>query len=450
LEVRVEEEVMFMTFIAVSILSTIFLTYYLYLTQQSLSASEAQRIYAEAAQEKIEVILDRRGRTILVNNTGGIGAVIRYLVGLDRSGATASLWEPLNPIIVPAGGYVVLVDDVNATFPEGELYIMTERGNLFKAIPGGFHLEIEAYPSNITLGNASSAVITLKLKAALLETPEEGVILVVADPSGCMMTNITTTTRIDNITYSTTTIIAASKTEEGWICADLSGKKCKSWTYVTFVAEPITMTVAADVSAVYTTETLTRSDEWIEPPEPITLTFTTRTRTTMTTITISARTLDYWDENAQCFIWFRVLNATSGSKLAEAGVRASAGTAIATTTETTTETTTPTPYVEINVIEDNVEGEWNDEKIINIEVISHNGYEGDVTLSYSENPSDVIHVPSGKDWGFNPDRVTLSAGGSASATFRFRIKGNGIVTITGSADPPATVISDQFTVTLIK
>jgi len=324
--------VMFMTFIAISILSAIFLTYYLYLTQQNLSASEAQRIYAEAAQEKIEVILDRRARDILVNNTGGIGAVIKYLVGLDRSGATASLWEPPNPIIVPAGGHVMLADGVNATFPEGELYVMTERGNLFKAVPGGFRFEIEAYPSNITLGNASSTVITLKLKAILLETPEEGVILIVADPNGCRMTNITTTTRIDSITYSTTTIIAANKTEEGWICANPKKEKCESWTYVTFVAEPTTMTVAADVSAAYTTETLTRSDEWIEPPELITLTFTTKTRTTMTTlITISARALDYWDESTRCFIWFRVLNATSGSRLAEAGVRAAAGTATTTT-----------------------------------------------------------------------------------------------------------------------
>jgi len=318
---------MFMTFIAISILSAIFLTYYLYLTQQNLSASEAQRIYAEAAQEKIEVILDRRARDILVNNTGGIGAVIKYLVGLDRSGATASLWEPPNPIIVPAGDHVMLADGVNATFPEGELYVMTERGNLFKAVPGGFRFEIEAYPSNITLGNASSTVITLKLKAILLETPEKGLILIVSDPNGCMMTNTTTRTHINTVTYSTTTIIGGTTTRVAtiywwWVPVDT----------ITYIAGPTTMTVIGNVSAVYTTETLTRTDEWIEPLEPITLTFTTKTRTTITTpVTVNARTLDYWNEEARCFIWFKVLNATSGSRLAEAGVRVTAGTTTTTT-----------------------------------------------------------------------------------------------------------------------
>ena len=321
---------MFMTFIAISILTAVFITMYLYLIRTHTMASEAERIYAEAAQEELKVILDRRARDILVNNTGGVGVMIKYLVGLDRSGATASIWEPSEPIPVPAGGSVVLADGVNASFPAGELYVMTERGNLFKAVPGGYHFGIEVYPANITLGNGSSAVVTLRLKAALLETPESGLILIVGDPSACMMTNATTRTRISNITYTTTEIVGGKATQVVTVITGFN------WTLgllplgplntiITYVAEPTTMTVLHDMSVVYTTETLNRTDYWVEAPRPITLTFTTRTRTTITTpVTIRARTLDYWDESAECFIWFRVLNATSGSRLAEAGLRVEA------------------------------------------------------------------------------------------------------------------------------
>jgi len=418
--------VMFMTFIAISILSAIFLTYYLYLTQQNLSATEAQRIYAEAAQERIEVILDRRAREILVNNTGGIGVTIKYLVGLDRSGATASLRELQDPIVVPAGGHVVLTN-VSTTFPE--LYV--------------FRFEIEAYPSNITLGNASSTVVTLKLKATLLETPEKGVILIVADPSRCRMTNITTTTRIANITYNTTTIIAATKAIEGWICTSPNPLEClnpTNWNYVTFVVEPTTMTAAADVSAVYTTETLTRSDEWIEPPEPITLTFTTKTRTTMTTfITISARALDYWDESAQCFIWFRVLNATSGSRLAEAGVRASAGTAIATTTTEATTTTTATapPGIRIELSQESVTVNKGGSTTVTVTIYSENGYSGSVTLSATCDSGPVCNQPGALSFTFSGNPVEVSPEGPATS----------ILTITAANNAPPSDKTNTVTVT---
>jgi len=57
-----------------------FLVMYKYPIRDSTMASEAERLYAEAAQERLDAILDRRGRSILVNNTGGIGVEIRYLV----------------------------------------------------------------------------------------------------------------------------------------------------------------------------------------------------------------------------------------------------------------------------------------------------------------------------------------------------------------------------------
>lgn len=321
---------MFMTFIAVSILSLIFVSYYLYLTQHNLSASEAQRIYAEAAQENLEVILDRRGGEVLVNNTGGIGVAIKYLVGLDRSGGIADIRELSSPILVPVGASVVLKEGQGGiSFPGGELYVMTERGNLFRAVPGGFQFELEADPSSISLGPGGSAVVTLKLKAILLETPEQGTILVVADPEKCRMSTTTVKTNIASITYSTTTIAGGGQAITGYICTTIRKEEggaipCGGWQYATVIigARGVTMII---VNASLTTETMTRSEEWVTAPEPITLIFSTKTKTTVTVpVTISARTPDFWDSAAGCFIWFKVLNATSGSRLAEAGLRVNA------------------------------------------------------------------------------------------------------------------------------
>jgi len=431
--------VMFMTFIAVSILAAAFITMYLYLTQHNLTATEAQRIYAEAAQERLEVILDRRAGDILINNTGGIGVTLKYLVGLDSSSKTADIRELSTPVTIPAGSSITL----HVTeFPSGELYVMSERGNLFKAIPGGFSFELEASPADITLERGGSAAITLKLKAALLETPESGVILIVADTSGCKMTNITTVTRAANITYSTTAVIGGRAVGTVTICTNMF-IWCLGWTTITYVADPAIMTLA-NASVVYTIETSTRINNFVAQPEPITITLTTRTRATITkTVTLDAISLDYWDESAGCYVWFRVLNATSGSRLAEAGVRVAAVTATAITT--TTETTAPVSYVEINVIQGSVSGGFNDDRSVNIEVISRNGYEGIVTLSFSES-DDVIHVPEGAGWGFDENPVTLSAGETKLVNFRFRIRGSGTVTISGSASPSAIVIPDQFTV----
>jgi len=147
------------------------------------------------------------------------------------------------------------------------------------------------------------------------------------------MTTTTTRTQIVSITYSTVTIYAASKTTAAYVCLSIrkeagGAEPCYSWTNVTFVAEPERTTIAAGVSPIYTTETITRVDEWISSPESITIMFSTKTRATITApVTINAKALEFWDPGASCFIWFRVLNATNGSRLAEAGVRAAAGTA---------------------------------------------------------------------------------------------------------------------------
>lgn len=299
--------VMFMTFIAVSILSLVFMTYYFYLTRQNLSASEAERLYAEAAQERLEVILDRRAKEVIVNNVGGIGVTIKYLVGLDKSGGTAVIGDVAETII-PVGGSKTL--RLDASLLSREIYVMTERGNLFRAVPGGFQFELEGQPPSISLGKGGAAVVTLKLKAALLETPEQGAILIVGDPDGCVMATTTTRTHMTGILYLTRSIIAGTTTY-------VAGGR-------TYVVGPITLTVVTSISAFYTTETVTRTNEWVRTPSPLSTNLNTRIKTTMTTsITISAQALDYWGD-AGCFIWFKVLNATSGSKLAEAGVRVTA------------------------------------------------------------------------------------------------------------------------------
>ena len=253
---------------------------------------------------------------------------MKYLVCLKRANNTALIQE-LRPLaIIPSGGGAVIPipGSFTCSYPSEELYVMSERGNMFRALPGGFSFEIEASPANVTLSRGGSAMITLKLRAILLETPENGVILIVADPSACRMTNITTVTRIANITYSNATLIAGRTTSVVTVCTSQGkgGKEC-SWGTITYIADPTTV-IAANVSVSYTTETMTRVNDFIAQPEPITFTFTTRTTATITrTMILSARSLDYWDPSVSCYVWFRVINATGGSRLAEAGVKVLAG-----------------------------------------------------------------------------------------------------------------------------
>jgi hypothetical protein len=312
--------VMFMTFIAVSILAATFITMYLYLTQHNLTATEAQRIYAEAAQERLEVILDRRAGDILINDTGGIGVTLKYLVGLDSSAKTADIRELSTPVIIPAGSGITL----HVTeFPSGELYVMSERGNLFKAIPGGFSFELEANPANVVLGKGGSAEVTLKLKAALLKTPESGMILLVARPEGCLMTRTLTTTITTTMTltifgvegrYATLTVEWRTK-GEGWATTTV--------TVVTSLvpAGEIERKIVREYKTNYTT-----TASFVKFPQPTAIaTFTTRTATTVITpITLTAEDLEWWIGGPECFIVYKAVNATSGSVLAEAWVRVKA------------------------------------------------------------------------------------------------------------------------------
>jgi hypothetical protein len=309
--------VMFMTFIAVSILAATFITMYLYLTQHNLTATEAQRIYAEAAQERLEVILDRRAGDILINNTGGIGVTLKYLVGLDSSAKTADIRELSTPVIIPAGSGITL----HVTeFPSGELYVMSERGNLFKAIPGGFIFELEASPANITLTRGGSATITLKLKAALLRTPESGIILLVARPEGCLMTRTLTTT----LTTTATLTVAGVQGQYATLTV-VTGQGFAS-TLITVVtglapADMATSTITTSYATTYTT-----TASFMKTIQPITImTFTTRTMATVIVpVTLTAENLEWWIGGPECFIVYKAVNATSGSVLAEAWIKVKA------------------------------------------------------------------------------------------------------------------------------
>ncbi len=107
-------------------------------------------------------------------------------------------------------------------------------------------------------------------------------------------------------------------------------------------------------------------------------------------------------------------------------------------------------YVEIKVVEKTVTGRSGEVRSVTIYVIGKNGYDGEVTLRYSESRGNVIKVSPGRGMGFNPGSVVLSAKQTvATVTFRFEIQRGGEVTISGSATPHARVVSDSFTVVLL-
>lgn len=389
--------VMFMTFIAISILTAVFLTMYLYLLRAQTLATDAERLYAEAAQEKLEVYLDKLADDgngeVLVENVGGIGVVVKYVVELDWGGKTAKMCEIGEAVPVDSSLVIKLSQCSDTISPDGDLYILTERGNMFKAIRGGMSFELEVSPVAATIESGGELLVSLKLKAVILETPSNGTILVVADTSGCRMQAMKEI--ISGETVTTMTAVT-SITVKKW------------WRFVTEVI-PYYGTLTAVASP--TTATVRIEQEFIEEPSPMTFTFTTRTTKTInTTITLTARDIEPWINASQCYVWFKILNATSGIRLAEAGLQVMAGsltttTTTTTTTETTTGTTTTTttgksfslslnpsevriPVGGIGFVRVTVRAERPD-------------YEGRVRLLV-ENP------PRGFWFRFNPERVNVS------------------------------------------
>jgi len=317
--------VMFMTFIAVSILAATFVTMYLYLAQQGLSATEAQRIYAEAAQERLQVILDRRAREILMNNTGGIGVVVKYLVCLKSANKMASIYN-LGQTPIPAGGgfQLPIPGNFSCNYPSEGLYVMTERGNLFMAVPGGFSFELEASPANITLARGGSAAVILKLKAILLETPTSGLILLVAKPEGCLMNTTVTKAVTTTMQAPIIGIMGESTAVEVKQTTKTPGQG--EWVTITAVTNLRTTGITTtNITRTYTT-TYSTTASFVKTIQPtIIATFTTRTATTVIVpMALTAENLEWWVSGPECFIVYKAINATSGSVLAEAWVKVKA------------------------------------------------------------------------------------------------------------------------------
>ncbi|MCD6312219.1 MAG: hypothetical protein J7L79_00200 [Thaumarchaeota archaeon] len=300
--------VMFMTFIAISILTAVFLTMYLYLLRAQTLATDAERLYAEAAQEKLEVYLDRLADDgngeILVENVGGIGVAVKYVVELDWSGKTAKMCEIGETVPVNSSLVIKLSQCPDAISPNGDLYILTERGNMFKAIRGGFKFELEVEPASTAITSGGYGPVTLRLKAMLLETPQEGLILIVADPSSCIMTASTTITETSESYELTTTVVKVKPTKGGG-----------------FITVTIPIVISASTTTYTSTQTLEENFVSVDPSE-VQANFSTRITATKTfTVTVSALDIGYWVTDASCFIWFKALNATSGDILAESGMK---------------------------------------------------------------------------------------------------------------------------------
>ena len=177
--------VMFMTFIAVCILSAIFLTYYLHLAQQNLSASEAQRIYAEAAQESIDAFFyppaseaSSQGipQTLVIHNRV-IGTVIKYL--FYRQSPGQELQGPLNGGDIILGSGQSIKNTLNQLLSDGsEILIVTERGSIFTAREGYFNVSlvpasIKIYPEE-NRGNSTLIVLSRNYEGRMRIIPDAG------------------------------------------------------------------------------------------------------------------------------------------------------------------------------------------------------------------------------------------------------------------------------------
>ena len=303
--------VMFMTFIAISILTTVFLTMYLYLIRAQTLATDVERLYSEASNEDLKVYIDRLADggngEIIIENVGGIGVAVKYVVELDWSDKTAKLCN-VDQFLPVNSSLVIKLSEVNKECdnpisPDGDLYILTERGNMFKAVRGGASFELEVSPRIATLESGGSLPVTLTLKAILLETPSDGRVLIIGDTSGCRMNE--TKVIIAGRNATTMTVVTSISQWLFWVIP--------YYGTLTAVASPTTTTIILE-------------QRFIEEPNPITLTLSTRTTTTVTTlVTLTGRNITPWISGSECYVWFRVLNATSGSRLAEGGLQVIAG-----------------------------------------------------------------------------------------------------------------------------
>ena len=159
-----------MTFIAISILSAVFITMYLYLLRAQTLATEARRLYAEAAQERLEVIYNPAEENLTIRNTGGISVALKYLVERDEDSGQAKITnftDLLSDTVLSPNETTWTI--YSKTNTENELLVITERGNVFRAEEaaqtglgiGQFVMKLN--PTHITISKHSTGQTTLTL-----------------------------------------------------------------------------------------------------------------------------------------------------------------------------------------------------------------------------------------------------------------------------------------------
>jgi len=163
--------VMFMTFIAISVLTTVFLTMYLYLLRASTMASEAERLYAEAAQERLTAFFyppAEEASEIGINQVlriynRGIGAVIKYIF------AFGVRETPLNDENILLGSGENVTIQLQEFIPDDkEIRIVTERGVIFIARVGYFNVSFD--PAKLVLYPGQQGVSVLRITSKNYES----------------------------------------------------------------------------------------------------------------------------------------------------------------------------------------------------------------------------------------------------------------------------------------
>jgi len=273
---------MFMTFIAISILTAVFITMYLYLIRTHTMASEAERIYAEAAQERIKAVVDELHGKLKITNVGGVGVIIKYLFLLRENDALVEgpIDLPLSPgeeasIDLPAGW---------TPLQEGHsILVLTERGSRFIAeLPSaaalGLLIKFETSELSISRGGVASTDLVVE---ASEDYPEWQINLVVGF-SNCTMEN------------------------------DLTGYDCFCYWWFGLL-RCICLPGGASFTYQYS---------FIEKVTLSEYSFTvTPGMNKKITLTIYASDVKPWVSDVSCHIWVKALNATTGTTLASAGLK---------------------------------------------------------------------------------------------------------------------------------
>jgi len=250
--------------------------------------TEAERLYAEAAQERLEatLILEENNERVLVNNTGGIGIVIKYLVLKRDNDALVELVrvDSEEGLVLGAGDSGSIdIPDAWLPLPERyEILIVTERGSVFRAeLPASqVFLSITLRDNALRISPGSSGSTELTIKASK-DYPRWEVKLT-ADPGNC------------TAEYSFT------------------GVSCGSCSY--FMGLLICSNCVTETDIPYQRNFISKVEvsESLLVPEP---------GSELPPITITVHVSSDAEPGSSCYIWFRALNASNGAELAGAGLQ---------------------------------------------------------------------------------------------------------------------------------